>query len=401
VSIGDINKHVEESSHNVEESSHNVERTNKQFQDSQISQRFGFEENSTASEDEDENENDDLQNKIIEPIDNPQKSVRVSSCDTNDISSSLTIETITLQDRQVDAEEWEVEPTSLEQLQGSNKTPIAKTWARWSPYVTSGVESFIMADEVTHPNRNSTGKEHRKTYIDGKTLEYIATEPEIDVSIAETIDHKRFAGAQTYHGFLIISKQKESSANDGGIPSPPVRRSKEFATGGPGGTLLGQMKSPISVERRYKHFEWLQKNLTHHYGAIAVPHLPLKASNGKYAEDAAALRQKLLERWLKRIAYHPILRSSIFFKLFISETDDRKWKAAHRSLEYDSSEFLLSVQICNDEGTVKLTENEARMEAFKQFVREEAKALRNVESAVNIFAAAAESKHILRSCKTS
>jgi len=72
------------------------------------------------------------------------------------------------------------------------------------------------------------------------------------------------------------------------------------------------------VRRRYQDFLWLANTLTLQYPTHIIPPLPQKKMFNRYDPDFLRLRQLALNKFLCRIAEHPILSTSEHFFTFLS-----------------------------------------------------------------------------------
>ena len=72
------------------------------------------------------------------------------------------------------------------------------------------------------------------------------------------------------------------------------------------------------VRRRYQDFHWLAKILTQQYPNHIIPPLPQKKAFNRYDPNFLRLRQLALNKFLRRIAEHPILSTSEHFFAFLS-----------------------------------------------------------------------------------
>ena len=72
------------------------------------------------------------------------------------------------------------------------------------------------------------------------------------------------------------------------------------------------------VRRRYQDFLWLAQTLTIQYPTHIIPPLPQKKMFNRYDPDFLRLRQLALNKFLCRIAEHPILSTSEHFFTFLS-----------------------------------------------------------------------------------
>ena len=67
----------------------------------------------------------------------------------------------------------------------------------------------------------------------------------------------------------------------------------------------------VTVERRYKHFDWLYQRLSEKFTMIALPKLPDKQASGRFEEDFIEARMARLKLWVN------IIRSfNAFQKIF-------------------------------------------------------------------------------------
>ena len=72
------------------------------------------------------------------------------------------------------------------------------------------------------------------------------------------------------------------------------------------------------VRRRYQDFLWLSNVLIQQYPSHFIPPIPQKKVFNRYDPDFLRLRQLALNKFLKRIAEHPILSTSEHFFTFLS-----------------------------------------------------------------------------------
>eukprot|EP00039_Didymoeca_costata_P030649 m.30722 g.30722 ORF g.30722 m.30722 type:complete len:542 (-) comp8232_c0_seq2:175-1800(-) len=92
-------------------------------------------------------------------------------------------------------------------------------------------------------------------------------------------------------------------------------------------------KSGISVQRRYKHFDWLHAQFVRIYPYVTVPPLPEKQVAGRFGHDFIEHRTQGLQKFLERVAVHPILGNSSVFRHFVSAVDFKDWKTGKRLAE--------------------------------------------------------------------
>jgi len=77
----------------------------------------------------------------------------------------------------------------------------------------------------------------------------------------------------------------------------------------------------FSVYRRYSDFEWLQEQLSDEFPGLIIPPLPEKHVIRRFAEPFLSQRQRLLEKFLNRIASHTSLREHMYVKSFLEEVN--------------------------------------------------------------------------------
>ena len=117
---------------------------------------------------------------------------------------------------------------------------------------------------------------------------------------------------------------------------------KQFTTYDISNTSTGHL-----VARRYKHFTWLHDRLHEQFAGVSVPPLPDKQVQGRFQADFIENRRRGLQRFLNRVANHPVLGASSVFRHFLSVTDQKQWKSGKRrhEAEASASKFLSSVQL--------------------------------------------------------
>ncbi|GAB6022417.1 hypothetical protein CHUAL_006534 [Chamberlinius hualienensis] len=93
--------------------------------------------------------------------------------------------------------------------------------------------------------------------------------------------------------------------------------------------------SNLNVSRRYKHFDWLHQRLAEKFTVIPIPPLPDKQISGRYEESFIEHRRMLLQRWVDRITRHPVLSQCLVWKHFLECIDDKSWKTGKRKAEKD------------------------------------------------------------------
>ncbi|KZT25671.1 PX-domain-containing protein [Neolentinus lepideus HHB14362 ss-1] len=82
----------------------------------------------------------------------------------------------------------------------------------------------------------------------------------------------------------------------------------------------------ITVHRRFSHFVVLHTALTRRLPGIALPPLPEKQYAGRFSDDFVEARRGDLERYICRIARHPIARYAEVLTFFLGCESDLEWK---------------------------------------------------------------------------
>jgi len=87
-------------------------------------------------------------------------------------------------------------------------------------------------------------------------------------------------------------------------------------------TRSGLLKSPqLQVDRRFNDFHWFHYKLSQQYKGVIIPPLPEKALINRFNPDFIEYRRKELERFLRRVASHPVLQTSELLKAFLELSD--------------------------------------------------------------------------------
>lgn len=78
-------------------------------------------------------------------------------------------------------------------------------------------------------------------------------------------------------------------------------------------------QEPFHQTRRYSDFLWLHEQLLKSHPGVIIPPIPEKKFIGSFDAEFVEARMRALERFLQRIAAHPILRQNQDFKAFLEE----------------------------------------------------------------------------------
>ena len=76
------------------------------------------------------------------------------------------------------------------------------------------------------------------------------------------------------------------------------------------------------VERRFKHFDWLHARIGNKFTVMIFGALPDKQMSGRFEEDFIERRRLALERYMNRLARHPVISKSTVFQHFLNCTDE-------------------------------------------------------------------------------
>ncbi|KAI7861608.1 hypothetical protein BDF14DRAFT_1886991 [Spinellus fusiger] len=123
-------------------------------------------------------------------------------------------------------------------------------------------------------------------------------------SISEVMDKKRVSLQQV----LVTDPRKENDYQQGTFVSYGIVSGKQL------------------VRRRFQDFVWLRNVLYAHYPACFVPPLPDKHRMGyvkgdRFGAGFIEKRRMSLQRFLQRIAWHPILGKAQFFTMFLESNE--------------------------------------------------------------------------------
>ncbi|XP_076471286.1 sorting nexin lst-4-like isoform X2 [Babylonia areolata] len=220
---------------------------------------------------------------------------------------------------------------------------VKSSFSRFSTFAKTGGEAFLMAQEDVRV-------------------------PESDqIKIIETVDGPVWYNQDSPYTCYIASPKKESK----------MKGLKSFIA-----YQLTPTFSNIQVSRRYKHFDWLHKQLELKFPCLPVPPLPDKQVTGRYEEDFVQERMKFLQMWVDRMVRHPVISRSEVFLHFLTCTDERKWKQGKRKAEkdeYQGGKFFLTISPPHQ--ALDMRDVDAKMETFQKFVHnmnENTKQLNNI-----------------------
>lgn len=143
------------------------------------------------------------------------------------------------------------------------------------------------------------------------------------------------------------------------------------------------------VNRRYKHFDWLYARLVERFPVISVPHLPEKQATGRFEEDFISKRRKGLIWWMNHMTSHPVLARCDVFQHFLtcSSTDEKSWKQGKRRAEKDElvgANFFLTIS--TPAVPLDWQETERKIDGFKAFTKKMEENIVVVNANINEFA---------------
>ncbi|XP_069078276.1 sorting nexin-33 [Pleurodeles waltl] len=206
---------------------------------------------------------------------------------------------------------------------------VGRNLNRFSSFVRSGVEAFILGD-VPMMSKNT------ETYcieMGPKGPQWKPSPQPFVCSVEEPTKQTKFKGIKSYISYRLTP---------------------------------GHTNTP--VYRRYKHFDWLYNRLLHKFTVISIPHLPEKQATGRFEEDFIEKRKRRLVLWMDHMTSHPVLSQYDGFQHFLTCSDDKQWKMGKRRAEKDEmvgASFLLTFQIPTEHQDLQDVED--RVDTFKAF----------------------------------
>lgn len=229
--------------------------------------------------------------------------------------------------------------------QGAQGTAGKKSFNRFSSFVKSGGESFILGTvKLSHAIRED---ERVTIFTNGSIVEWAPiTEP---------------------YSCVIASPKKESK----------MKGLKSYIT-----YQLTPTFNNIQVSRRYKQFDWLHERLQEKFSIIPIPPLPEKQISGRYEENFIEHRKTQLQAFVNCVCRHPVLSRSAVWLHFITCTDGKEWKNGKRRAERDEllgAKWFLAIRAPEHELQGFLVEKET--EDCARFIVTMDTAVRNLTAA--------------------
>jgi sorting nexin-9/18/33 len=214
-----------------------------------------------------------------------------------------------------------------------------KAFNRFSSFVTSGAEAFVLSGADVEPLR---GPSHAR----GHSRE--ATNASIDAPLGPSVggeSDQHFVDAgpswrQKVPPFRVLvhspTKQRGALAQDYimyGVTSlfhPDTLEDAAAADRGHAregsasstGTMQHAALARLTVHRRFSHFVALHAALLRRLPGLALPPLPEKQYAGRFSNDFVEARRGELERYLARLVRHPVVRYAEVLTFFLSCESD-------------------------------------------------------------------------------
>ncbi|KAI0628557.1 PX-domain-containing protein [Trametes polyzona] len=276
-----------------------------------------------------------------------------------------------------------------------------KSLNRFSSFVTSGAEEFVLQGSAESSTSGSppSGHTHTRSMSDSDSRR-----ESILGHMAEAERHFVEAGPSWKtkvppFRILVHSPSKRTSTLSGAYTMYTVSTSfdtvshSRSASGSSGdGEEDGTPPSPvrITVHRRFSHFVALHTALTRLLPGIALPPLPEKQYAGRFSNDFVEARRGDLERYINRVARHPVARYAEVLTFFLGCESDAEWKKElpyYLSLPPKGPSFYANVY----HPAFNVDADEAS-EAVERFVNHTRAVGKGVQSLRNIFGRVREAR---------
>lgn len=234
----------------------------------------------------------------------------------------------------------DIETASTVGSEGNKGTVSKKTLNRFSSFVKSGGESYILGTLKIHVS------EADKVFILQMDEGYCWDE----------IKHP--------YSVCVASPKKESK----------LKGLKSFIA-----YQLTPSFNNLQVSRRYKHFDWLHDRLVEKYCLISIPPLPDKQISNRYDDQFIEHRRIQLQEFVDWVCRHPVLSISPVWQHFLTCTDEKRWKIGKRAAEKDP---LVGANFCATitapERNLQMSYIDTHMEATSTFIHGLETALKNL-----------------------
>ncbi|XP_004678008.1 PREDICTED: sorting nexin-30 [Condylura cristata] len=125
----------------------------------------------------------------------------------------------------------------------------------------------------------------------------------------------------------LAGSSSEEAVGGDSTPSPDLLMTRSF---GDKSTRVEFDLPEYSVRRRYQDFDWLRNKLEESQPTHLIPPLPekfvVKGVVDRFSEEFVETRRKALDKFLKRIADHPVLSFNEHFSVFLTAKDLNAYK---------------------------------------------------------------------------
>jgi sorting nexin-9/18/33 len=208
--------------------------------------------------------------------------------------------------------EWEAFPSFRRTLLGG------KSLNRFSAFVTSGAEAFLLQGPsqtpTEEPPRRSHAKEDSTASLDEEEQRRLSRE-EADRHFVES--GPTWQEKVAPFRVMVHSPSKRTSLLSGAYTVYSV--TSLFHTN----ETDDEASVRVTVLRRFSHFVVLHTALTRRLPGIALPPLPEKQYAGRFSTDFVEARRGDLERYINKIVRHPVARYAEILTFFLScESDE-------------------------------------------------------------------------------
>lgn len=215
---------------------------------------------------------------------------------------------------------------------------IRRSFNRFSLFVNTGAESFLI-------NNNSNSAEN-KSPVSGlfrSASLSLKKRQETEAAVEQAIKAEHVIENHPDNKWKADGAQSADISITGNLVKSKYAGTKKFVA-----YQIFDAVSNVIVYRRYKHFAWMHRIMQKTYPSLCLPPLPNRQVQGRFEQEFIDSRQHALERYLRRLAAHPVLCKSKVFTLFMQCTEPAQWKAGKRLAERDAAKgpnFLNTVSL--------------------------------------------------------
>lgn len=221
---------------------------------------------------------------------------------------------------------------------------------RFSWFVTTGVEEFLLGIDDTPKKEplpaTCSSDETISPELDDVERHFIEDGPswkeKTDLFLVNVHDPERRVSSENQQEYTVF--QVTSS----------------FAEG-----------AQVTVDRRFSQFEWLLERLHAKFRALVLPPLPEKQFSGRFSDEFIEKRRRLLDRFMNRLARHPIIRYSEIFTHFLSCQSDTEWTKADKKFltERNHNGFSFFQKVFHPEFNVEEDGDSELVEKFQNHLK--------------------------------